>query len=435
MPAASCPRIAGAGHIYRPSTKCRSLWQTPLATTLTRTSRSWGSSISTFSIFSGWLGPLKIAAFIVMLLNALALLEIDNRARHLARLHRAERFVHVFELVMLADHVVEVKPPLQIEIDVLRHVDAEAIGTHVAALQLALGEEHVAIELDLLPDRNHADDGRGAARLHRVESLFGGDLEPNRFKGIVDAATASQLFDFLDRVARGRVHRVRRAEPLCHREFALELVDRDDLPRTGDPGTLDCRETDATRTEYRDRRAGLDLGRAQHRADASGDAASDERRAIERDILAAFHDRVLMQQHLLAVGRNVEELVDGLALLREARLVVGGALGRRFVRAPIRMPRHALIAISTEHRQARDDVVAGLHVGDLLADFLDDAGRLVPEDRGCGIGIKPVDEMQVAVAHAAMRRLDENFAVLRLVDLDVLDGERLIGAMEDGGFH
>src|SRR5208282_2153039 len=100
MPAASCPRIAGAGHIYRPSTKCRSLWQTPLATTLTRTSRSCGSSISTFSIFSGWLGPLKIAAFILMLLDALPpeLIEIDNRARDLARLHRAKRLVHVFEL-------------------------------------------------------------------------------------------------------------------------------------------------------------------------------------------------------------------------------------------------------------------------------------------------------------------------------------------------
>ena len=80
-------------------------------------------------------------------------------------------------------------------------------------------------------------------------------------------------------------------------------------------------------------------------------------------------------------------------------------------------------------------MVAGLHVGDLLADFLDDAGRLVSEDRGRGARIKSVDEMEIAVAYAAMRRLDEDFAVLRLVDLDVLDGQRLIGAMEDGGFH
>ena len=86
------------------------------------------------------------------------------------------------------------------------------------------------------------------------------------------------------------------------------------------------------------------------------------------------------------------------------------------------MPRHALRAIAAEHRQAADDVVAGLHVGHLLADFLDDAGGLMPEHRGRGIRIEAVDEMQVAVAHAAGDGLEQNFAVLRLVDLDVLDG-------------
>ena len=228
---------------------------------------------------------------------------------------------------------------------------------------------------------------------------------------------------------------MRRAEALRHRELALELVDRDDLQRARDLRALDRCEAYAAGAEHRDRRAGLDLRGPQHRADAGGDAASDERRAIERDVLADFHDRVLMQQHLLAVRRNVEELVDRLALLREARLVIRGALSGRLVGASVRMPRHALLAVTAEHRQARDDVVARLHVGDLLADFLDDTGGLVSEDRGRGVGIKSVDKMQVAVAHAAMRRLDENFAVLRLVDLDVLDGERLIGAMEDGGFH
>ena len=116
---------------------------------------------------------------------------------------------------------------------------------------------------------------------------------------------------------------MRRAEPLRHREFAFELVDRDDLARAGDPRALDCREADAARAEHRDGRAGLDFGGVQHRADAGGDAASDQRGAIERDVLADFHQCVLMQQHLLAVGRNVEELIDWLALLRDARLVAG----------------------------------------------------------------------------------------------------------------
>src|SRR5580765_8196155 len=64
IPAASWPRMAGVGKGYRPSTKCRSLWQTPEATTRTSTSRPAGLSMSTFSIVSGWWGPWNMAAFI-----------------------------------------------------------------------------------------------------------------------------------------------------------------------------------------------------------------------------------------------------------------------------------------------------------------------------------------------------------------------------------
>src|SRR4029450_3379710 len=43
--------------------KCRSLWQTPLATVRTSTSRPMGLAISTFSMVSGLWGPWKTAAF------------------------------------------------------------------------------------------------------------------------------------------------------------------------------------------------------------------------------------------------------------------------------------------------------------------------------------------------------------------------------------
>src|SRR5579863_572916 len=101
---------------------------------------------------------------------------------------------------------------------------------------------------------------------------------------------------------------MRRAEALRHRELPFELVDRDYLARPRDLRTLDCREAHAARTEHRNRRAGLDFRGSQHRTDTGGDTTSDEGRSIERNVLANFHDCVLMQQHLLAVGRNVEEL-------------------------------------------------------------------------------------------------------------------------------
>ena len=45
-------------------------------------------------------------------------------------------------------------------------------------------------------------------------------------------------------------------------------------------------------------------------------------------------------------------------------------------------PGRAIVAGAAEHRQTGDDVIAGLHIGDVGADLLDDARRLVAEHRG-----------------------------------------------------
>ena len=80
-------------------------------------------------------------------------------------------------------------------------------------------------------------------------------------------------------------------------------------------------------------------------------------------------------------------------------------------------------------------MIAGLHVGHLFADFLDDAGGLVAEHGGRGIRIEAVDEMEIAVAYAAGDGFDQDFAVLGFVEFDVLDTERQLGPVENGGFH
>ena len=69
------------------------------------------------------------------------------------------------------------------------------------------------------------------------------------------------------------------------------------------------------------------------------------------------------------------------------------------------------------------------------ADRLDDAGRLVAEDGGRRERVEAVDEVQVAVADAAGDGAHEHLAPDGLVDVDVLDRERLVGAVEHGGFH
>src|SRR5438128_9183941 len=54
------------GQRPRPSTTCRSLWQTPVAAVRTRTSRPQGLSMSTDSIVSGSCGLRKTAALMSM---------------------------------------------------------------------------------------------------------------------------------------------------------------------------------------------------------------------------------------------------------------------------------------------------------------------------------------------------------------------------------
>src|SRR5215467_7772087 len=99
------------------------------------------------------------------------------------------------------------------------------------------------------------------------------------------------------------------------------------------------------------------------------------------------------------------------------------------------MTGHALLAVAAEDRQAADYVVARLDVGDLAADFFDDAGGFVAEHRGRGVWIEPVDEVQIAVAYAAGDGFDQDFTVLRLVDFDILDAQRRFGTVKNGSFH
>jgi hypothetical protein len=67
------------------------------------------------------------------------------------------------------------------------------------------------------------------------------------------------------------------------------------------PRALDYCEPDTARAPYRNRRSRRDLRRVDRGTHSSDDAASDERRAIEREAILDFHQRVLMHQHLLCV--------------------------------------------------------------------------------------------------------------------------------------
>jgi hypothetical protein len=71
-----------------------------------------------------------------------------------------------------------VQPALQVELDQPRHVGAEAVRSHHAALDAALAQEVDAVQLDLGADRDHADQRRRAARAQRREALLAVALRP-----------------------------------------------------------------------------------------------------------------------------------------------------------------------------------------------------------------------------------------------------------------
>src|SRR6266545_5108145 len=231
---------------------------------------------------------------------SMLLIEHQHGPRDLARLHRAERVVHVLETAPPGDHLVQAEQAPLVEVDVLRHVDLEAVRAHAAALDALLPQEHAALELELLADRDHPDHRRGAAGEDTLKGLLGGLLEADRLEGVLDS-TAGELADRLDRIALGGIHRVGCAELTRLRELLLEDVDGDDHAGSGDARALDNRETDAAGAVHRHGRARLDAGRVEHRADSGRHAAADQRPPIERHVVADFDEPVFVDQHFLGI--------------------------------------------------------------------------------------------------------------------------------------
>src|SRR5436305_14901664 len=75
-----------------------------------------------------------------------------------------------------------------VELDEPRHVDAELVGAHRRALDFSVAQEIEAMQLDLLAERDHADDGRGAAGPQHCERLLRGLLAAQHFERVMYAA-------------------------------------------------------------------------------------------------------------------------------------------------------------------------------------------------------------------------------------------------------
>ena len=100
----------------------------------------------------------------------------------------------------------------------------------------------------------------------------------------------------------------------------------------------------------------------------------------------------------------------------------------------LRRPAAQAAAAPAGGDEAERDVVAGRDVVDALPHGLDDAGALVPEHHRHAAGAEvAVGEVEVGVAHAGGGDAHEQLAGARRLELDLLDGERRVVGVQDGG--
>jgi hypothetical protein len=84
-------------------------------------------------------------------------------------------------------------------------------------------------------------------------------------------------------------------------------------------------------------------------------------------------------------------------------------------------------------RKRHGYVVADGQIGDAGSDFLDDACAFVAENHREGAGEIAVNYCEVGVAQAGRDDLDENFGWLQIVEHNIFEGERGVGAPDDCG--
>jgi hypothetical protein len=225
---------------------------------------------------------------------------------------------------------------------------------------------------------------------------------------------------------------VRGAEGHGHVQLVVQHVHGDYLARAGDGAALDAVKPDAAAAEDGDGGAGLHLRRVDGGADASGNAAADQRGLSEGDVLVDLDGGNV--RHDAVAGESAEA----------ASAANGGARGcdpgpRRGQRRAVAEDRPAPLAHlagAAAGAPGEDDMVAWLHGGHVLAGRLDHAGALMAEDqRELAVSPLALDDVPVRMADAAGHELHQHVAGAGLWQVHLFDDDGRVGLVGDGCFH
>src|SRR5258706_15579308 len=113
----------------------------------------------------------------------------DDAAYRLAGFHGGKALVDLGQFQLRRNPVLEMQLAAHVEFDQPRHVDAEMVGAHRRALDFSFAQEIKAMQLDLLAERDHADDCRGAAGGQHRKRLLRGLLAPEHFERVMHPTT------------------------------------------------------------------------------------------------------------------------------------------------------------------------------------------------------------------------------------------------------
>src|SRR5262249_54945156 len=343
----------------------------------------------------------------------------DDRADRFTLVHQIKALVDVLELEDVGDHGIDLNLLVHVPVDDLRHVGAPARAAERRALPDPPGDELERSRGNLLAGLGNADDDRDApAAVAAFQRLAHHGGVAGAVEGVVGPAVG-QRHQMLDHIAAdlGRIDEVGHAELAAPLLLAVIDIDADDLARADHPRALDDVEPDAAEAEHDNVGAGGDLGRVDHRANAGGHAAADVAALVEGRVLADLPHRDRRPDGVIGEGRAAHVMVDGLALVFEARGAVGhDALALRGADrgAEVGLLAEAAFALPAFGRVERDHVVADLDRGDPRPDLADDAGAFMAEDRGeKSFAVEAVERVGVGVTDAGRLDLDQDFAGLR----------------------
>src|SRR5262249_6033056 len=148
--------------------------------------------------------------------------------------------------------------------------------------------------------------------------------------------------------------------------------------------------------------------------------------------------RDLRDDGVLGERGRAHEVPERLAIPLQARRAVGQEpepLHAADRHTTVRPRAEAVDALATLRREQGDDVVARRdESAPALTDLLADAGAFVSEHaRRVARGVRTRSRVQVGMADPARREPDERLAGLRLLELDLLHGERLTELLQHGG--